>query len=311
MRPISHFPAGDESELSPEIQALYAKCREKLGFVPNVFLAYQWRPSRLAAWMQHFDAVMQPTESLPAAEREMIAVAVSMANACSYCLVAHGYSVRKLTRDPVNGDLITLDYKRAEITPRQRAMLDYARVLTVAPAELEEADLERAARARAERRGHLGRDRDRVDVQLHEPHGARHGDAAEPRVPRHGALVGPRETGREACVEAIHRRGERLADVDAEPIGQHEHPPEALRELVAERGRHVVAVRPAALGGHHEAAEVADVLHEADHQLLRRPRAAVDPLLHLLVEAADVPGASAGVADVHGCIVGRGRRCAL
>ena len=170
---ISHFPAGDESELSPEIQALYAKCREKLGFVPNVFLAYQWRPSRLAAWMNHFDAVMEPTESLPAAEREMIAVAVSMANACSYCLVAHGYSVRKLTRDPVNGDLITLDYKRAEITPRQRAMLDYARVLTMAPAEVEEADLEAAARARPERRGHLGRDRDRGDVQLHEPHGAR------------------------------------------------------------------------------------------------------------------------------------------
>ena len=116
MSRISYFPAGDESELSPEIQALYAKCREKLGFVPNVFLAYQWRPSRLAAWLAHFDAVMEPTESLPAAEREMIAVAVSMANACSYCLVAHGYSVRKLTRDPVNGDLITLDYKHAEIT---------------------------------------------------------------------------------------------------------------------------------------------------------------------------------------------------
>ena len=139
---ISHFPAGDESKLSPEIQALYAKCREKLGFVPNVFLAYQWRPSRLEAWMHHFDAVMEPTESLPAAEREMIAVAVSMANACSYCLVAHGYSVRKLTRDPVNGDLITLDYKRAEITPRQRAILDYARVLTLAPAEVEDTDLD-------------------------------------------------------------------------------------------------------------------------------------------------------------------------
>ena len=97
---ISLFPPGDESQLSPEIQALYGKCREKLGFVPNVFLAYQWRPSRLAAWLAHFDAVMEPTESLPSAEREMIAVAVSMANACSYCLVAHGYSVRKLTRDP-------------------------------------------------------------------------------------------------------------------------------------------------------------------------------------------------------------------
>jgi uncharacterized peroxidase-related enzyme len=139
---ISHFPTGDETALSPAIQALYAKCREKLGFVPNVFLAYQWRPSRLAAWLAHFDAVMEPSESLPAAEREMIAVAVSMANACSYCLVAHGYSVRKLTRDPVNGDLITLDYKRAEITPRQRAILDYARKLTVAPAEVEEDDLD-------------------------------------------------------------------------------------------------------------------------------------------------------------------------
>ena len=133
---------------------------------------------------------MEPTESLPAAEREMIAVAVSMANACSYCLVAHGYSVRKLTRDPVNGDLITLDYKHAEITPRQRAMLDYARVLTVAPAELEEADLEAL-------REHGLSDEDMwdvieiaVDVQLHEPHGARDRDAAEPRVPRDGALGG-------------------------------------------------------------------------------------------------------------------------
>ena len=83
MPPISHFPPGDEQALSPEIQAVYARCREKLGFVPNVFLAYQWRPERLAAWMAHFDAVMTPTDSLPAAEREMIAVAVSMANACS------------------------------------------------------------------------------------------------------------------------------------------------------------------------------------------------------------------------------------
>jgi uncharacterized peroxidase-related enzyme len=142
MSRISHFPAGDEQDLSHEIQAVYARCREKLGFVPNVFLAYQWRPPRLAAWLAHFDAVMEPTESLPAAEREMIAVAVSMANACSYCLVAHGFSVRKLTRDPVNGDLITLDYRRAEITPRQRAMLDYATKLTVRPGDCDEADLD-------------------------------------------------------------------------------------------------------------------------------------------------------------------------
>jgi uncharacterized peroxidase-related enzyme len=140
--PASATSAGIEEQALARDRPVAQVPPEKLGFVPNVFLAYQWRPSRLAAWMNHFDAVMEPTDSLPAAEREMIAVAVSMANACSYCLVAHGYSVRKLTRDPVNGDLITLDYKRAEITPRQRAMLDYARVLTVSPAELEEADLE-------------------------------------------------------------------------------------------------------------------------------------------------------------------------
>ena len=139
---ISKLGVPDPSTLDDDLRTIWQKCIEKLGFVPNVFLAYQWRPSRLAAWMNHFDAVMEPTESLPAAEREMIAVAVSMANACSYCLVAHGYSVRKLTRDPVNGDLITLDYKRAEITPRQRAILDYTRVLTLAPAEVEDTDLD-------------------------------------------------------------------------------------------------------------------------------------------------------------------------
>src|SRR3954451_9405415 len=114
---ISHFPAGDESKLSPEIQALYAKCREKLGFVPNVFLAYQWRPSRLAAWLNHFDAVMEPTESLPAAEREWIAVGVSIAIACSFRPAAPRYRVPWLSRAPVNRGLITRVYMRHDTSP--------------------------------------------------------------------------------------------------------------------------------------------------------------------------------------------------
>lgn len=132
---MSWFPAGDEAALDPQTQALYARCREKLGFVPNVFRAYEWRPERLRAWLAHFEAVTAPTPGLPLLEREMIAVAVSMANGCSYCLVAHGYSVRKLLGDPVAGDLITLDHRRAPLTDRQRAILDYAVLLTVAPGD--------------------------------------------------------------------------------------------------------------------------------------------------------------------------------
>lgn len=139
---VSWFPIGDEALLDPATAELYARCRERLGFVPNVFVAYQWRPERLRAWLIHFESVMAPTETLPLADREMIAVAVSMANRCAYCLVAHGYSVRKLLGDPALGDLVTLDHRRAPISDRRRAMLDYAVKLTRAPGDCEERDLE-------------------------------------------------------------------------------------------------------------------------------------------------------------------------
>ena len=91
-------PSANEEPLAPEIKALYAKCRERLGFVANVFRAYQWLPERLEAFIAHYDAVMAPTESLTAVDREMIAVTVSMLNGCAYCLVSHGYAVRKASR---------------------------------------------------------------------------------------------------------------------------------------------------------------------------------------------------------------------
>jgi uncharacterized peroxidase-related enzyme len=139
---ISWFPIADRSTLAPETQALFAQLDEKLGFVPNVFLAFAWKGSRFDRWRAHFDELMAPSAGLSRAEREMISVVVSQQNGCLYCLVAHGFSVRALTKDPVLGDRITLDYTRAGLPARQRAMLDYAVKITVEPAACSEADLD-------------------------------------------------------------------------------------------------------------------------------------------------------------------------
>ena len=88
--PVSWFPVPDEAELPEGLQGLFRKAREMVGFVPNVFKAYSYRPERLSAWFAHYRQLHEPTPNLDAAEREMIAVAVSMANGCLYCLVAHG-----------------------------------------------------------------------------------------------------------------------------------------------------------------------------------------------------------------------------
>src|ERR671929_97795 len=120
---ISWFPVPDESELPEDLQGLFRAARERIGFVPNVFRAYSFRPERLSAWFQHFRLVMEGTPGLTEAEREMIAVVVSMANGCLYCLVAHGAALRQAWGDPVMADRITLDWRRAEgLTERQRAM---------------------------------------------------------------------------------------------------------------------------------------------------------------------------------------------
>ena len=102
--------------------------------MPNVFRVYAFRPERLRTWFAHFKQLHEPTENLPAAEREMIAVAVSMANGCLYCLVAHGQALREALGDPVLADRITLDYRRAGLDARRTAILDYAVKLTTAPA---------------------------------------------------------------------------------------------------------------------------------------------------------------------------------
>ncbi len=139
---ISWFPIAPREELAPETQALFAQLDEKLGFVPNVFLAYGWKGARADKWRAHFEDLMQPSAGLGKAEREMISVAVSIQNGCLYCLVAHGFAVRALLKDPVKGDRVTFDYHRAGLTERQIAMLDYAVKITVNPVGCDEEDIE-------------------------------------------------------------------------------------------------------------------------------------------------------------------------
>lgn len=139
---ISWFPVQTDEELSEYPRRLFAKVRERIGFVPNVLRAYAWRPDRFAKWRAHFDDVMRETETLSALDRELISVAVSMENGCLYCLTAHGSRVRELSGDPVLGDRATLDYRRAGLSARQLAMLDYAVKITNSPRECSEADLD-------------------------------------------------------------------------------------------------------------------------------------------------------------------------
>jgi uncharacterized peroxidase-related enzyme len=140
--PISWFPVPEESELPENLRGLFRKARENLGFVPNVFRAYSFRPERLSAWFNHYKLLHEPTDELSAAEREMIAVVVSMENGCLYCLVAHGAALREALGDPILADRITLDYRRAGLDERLTAILDYAVKITREPLECSPEDLD-------------------------------------------------------------------------------------------------------------------------------------------------------------------------
>ncbi|RME60394.1 MAG: alkylhydroperoxidase [Caldilineae bacterium] len=140
---ISWLAVPAEEDLDPDLQKLFAKAREKIGFVPNVFLAYMTRPNHFRHWFNHFRELMQGESELTPAEREMICLAVSSENGCLYCLVSHGAELRVLLEDEVQGDRIALDYRRAGLPPRTVAMLDYAVKLTRTPKECNEADIDR------------------------------------------------------------------------------------------------------------------------------------------------------------------------
>ena len=138
----SWFPVPDESELPSDLRGLFAKARERIGFVPNVFRVYAFRPERLSAWFAHYRRLHQPTEHLGAADREMIAVVVSAANECLYCLIAHGAALRQELGDPVLGERVSYDWRRAGLDPRRSAICAYAEKLTLHPRRLTGADLQ-------------------------------------------------------------------------------------------------------------------------------------------------------------------------
>ena len=123
----------DEAELPPEVLELWQPSLEKLGFVPNVLRLYALRPSRLLAWNAHYDEAMKGDSTLTKAEREMIAVVVSVANSCAYCIAAHSAALRKLTKDPPLADQIATDHAQAGISDRMKRALDYALKLTRSP----------------------------------------------------------------------------------------------------------------------------------------------------------------------------------
>jgi uncharacterized peroxidase-related enzyme len=133
--------------LSPEMAAYFAKCEEKLGFVPNVLKAYAFDMAKLSAFVAMYNDLMLAPSGLSKLEREMIAVAVSAHNRCYYCLVAHGAAVRQLTGDPPLGELMAMNYRAARLSKRHRAMLDLAVKLTAEPWLVEEEDRERVRRA--------------------------------------------------------------------------------------------------------------------------------------------------------------------
>jgi uncharacterized peroxidase-related enzyme len=131
-----------EAAPTDAVAALFHKCEEKLGFVPNVLKAYAFDMPKLEAFVAMYNDLMLAPSGLSKLEREMIAVAVSSVNRCYYCLTAHGAAVRALSEDPVLGELMVMNYRAARLSPRERAMLDFAVKLTAEPWGVEEADRE-------------------------------------------------------------------------------------------------------------------------------------------------------------------------
>jgi uncharacterized peroxidase-related enzyme len=140
-QPISRVSLPDEQTLPEDIQAVFAEMRAKPGFVPNVYRAYSLRPQQLRGFIALYDSIMNDASGLTKAEREMIAVAVSAQNHCFYCLISHGAVLRIRAKDEVLADAIAANYRTANLTPRQRAMLDLAIKITDASATVDDQDI--------------------------------------------------------------------------------------------------------------------------------------------------------------------------
>jgi uncharacterized peroxidase-related enzyme len=135
------------AKLTPAMAAYFKKCQDKLGFIPNVLVAYAFDMVKLEAFVAMYNDLMLGESGLTKLEREMIAVAVSSQNRCYYCLTAHGAAVRQYSGNALLGEQIVMNYRAARLSKRQRAMLDFAVKLTAQPANVEDGDRERLRRA--------------------------------------------------------------------------------------------------------------------------------------------------------------------
>ncbi len=141
MTDISRYPVPDLIDLPEDMRTRILEVQDKAGFVPNVFLALAHRPAEWRAFMAYHDALLQKdTGSLTKGEREMIIVATSAANQCLYCVVAHGAILRVYEKKPLVADQVAVNYRKADITPRQRVMLDFALKVCTASHMIDEAD---------------------------------------------------------------------------------------------------------------------------------------------------------------------------
>ena len=140
-KPIARFPAPELAAIPEDIRTSILAVQEKSGFVPNVFLVLANRPDEFRAFFAYHDALMEKKTGISKAEREMIVVATSAANHCLYCVIAHGAILRVRAKDPLLADQIAVNHRKANITPRQRAMLDFALKTAARSHEIEDADV--------------------------------------------------------------------------------------------------------------------------------------------------------------------------
>jgi uncharacterized peroxidase-related enzyme len=139
--PISRFPVPRLEDMPEDISSRILAVQEKSGFIPNVFLVLAHRPDEFRAFFAYHDALMDKDSGLTKAEREMIVVATSSANQCQYCVVAHGAILRIRAKNPLVADQIATNYRKADITPRQKAMLDFAMKVSAAAQTVGDADM--------------------------------------------------------------------------------------------------------------------------------------------------------------------------
>jgi uncharacterized peroxidase-related enzyme len=140
--PISRYPVPKLEELADDIRARMLEVQEKAGFIPNVFLTLAHRPDEFRAFFAYHDALMLKESGLTKAEREMIVVATSGANDCLYCIVAHGAILRVYAKNPLVADQVATNYRKADISPRQKAMLAFALKVAQRSVEIVDHDFE-------------------------------------------------------------------------------------------------------------------------------------------------------------------------